>query len=132
MGGEATMSNINNFKKQTVDPFNKSVGLTYGDRVKYQRTQHGPSAPTPNVHKDQFKRPKEVSNIDLFDPKADYKAQRRVSSLYKPQILDGYENGIISKARENLVKPSDPALLNFLDRVIGSQATKKAAVRPTR
>jgi hypothetical protein len=134
--GEATMSNINNFRKQTIDPFRqdapRTVGGTYGERVKYQRTQPD-STPPPQTPRDHFKNnAKSVSDLDEFGANADYKPQRRQALAYRPQLLDAFESGSIPRVRNGAPRPSDNALVNFLDRVIDNQGARKAAARPAR
>ena len=118
------MSNINSKNRNPFRPANeqlpqtpKTVGSTWEERQKYMKTQQISPAPQRAVKKsniDQFKR-KKVANTEQFNSNAIYKAGRRLfaGNAHKPAVLDGLENG-----NKRTVKPSDPSLINFLDRVI--------------
>ncbi len=120
------MSDINNFKKQTVDPFRsnvpQTVGGTHGERrLKSQTAQQATQTPSPHTYKDQFKRGREIPHADLFGSNADYKAKLRQSKAYKPYALEGRESGTISNLRENGSRPTDAQLLGFLEKVAPRQ-----------
>jgi predicted RNA-binding Zn ribbon-like protein len=109
----------------------KTVGNTYGDRMKHQRTNNPARNGAPVSRPvDQFDNRKNV-DASNFAANASYKRNRRTTAgnAYKPSALHSFEKGMISninRVNKNASTPSDEALVNFLDKVIAYKKTIQA------
>lgn len=132
------MSNINGRNKD--NPFRtannrlpdipKTVGNTYGDRMKYRNVNNAGNTAPASRPVDQFDNRKNV-DASNFAANASYKKSRRTAAgnAYKPSVLHNFENGAISninRVNKNASTPSDEALVNFLDKVIAYKKTIQA------
>lgn len=98
----------------------RTVGQTYGERranpVSPQTTR--PAQPRPA---DQFTKKSETrGNLPAFDANATYRSARRFAAgaPYRPVLLDRVQEGSAPVKTAEVKKPSDNAILNFLDKII--------------
>lgn len=136
--------------KDKRDPFNsplssrpqaQTVGNTIGDRRQIQKTRDVETRPA--IARDKFNTDKNKrKNIELFKSSASYRAgSHSTVGAYKSAILGRVENGtmpkrsfgierLFSKEAAPVVaevkRPSDMAILNFLDKVITNPELQSA------
>lgn len=94
-----------------------TVGNTYGAR-RQQQTPLGP------IRHDQFqaKRPQR-EELQKFSPNAEVSKTNRLydkDTPYKPRALERTEKGSLPH-RAGVKPPSDPAILNFLNKITGDK-----------
>lgn len=132
------------------NPFNgpltskpQTVGNTYGDRRAITKTEGLTRQAPVNRPVDKFNHQKNArKNTELFQPNARYRTAKSVPvGSYKSPVLHRVENGMMPKKKglsERLLskeipleekeakRPSDGAIINFLDYIIKTPEVQSA------
>lgn len=103
-----------------ITPQAQTVGQTYGER-RANGAQTPTARPAQARPVDQFAGKAQTGGgLPAFDANATYRTAKRFAagSPYRPALLNRIQDGTAPVQTSEVQRPSDNAILNFLDRVI--------------
>ncbi len=108
-----------------------SVGGNYGDRrVRAQTVAPAPLPAQKPLDKFAGVGNRKAQNLEQFAAKAQFNQGKRfagVGAPYRPFMVDAIERGYAVRNNENAARPTDTQMLNFLDRIISTDAPRAKA-----